>query len=282
MRRTTPHAANTDVQRQKHPHAAPITEADVLRVPEPMQRYLRYAQIIGKEPIQTVSLTQRGFFRTHPDQRWFPLVADEDFTTSPPAFLWHGKIRLVPGIFFSARDHFAEGHGNLQVKLCSLIPLADVHGPEADQGELLRYLGEMIWFPTAWLSEALEWQARDAYTVQVTLRQPTVSVSAVLSINDLGQMTRLTAERSMVQGRSSRLEPWSAHCQEYQEVQGMRIPTSVDVAWNLASGDFSYFRGEITAIAYNQQGKGIDRTGNDFTLLLAQERKRDHARSATP
>jgi Family of unknown function (DUF6920) len=35
----------------------------------------------------------------------------------------------------------------------------------------------------------------------------------------------------------------------------MLIPTRVEVAWNLASGDFSYFRGEITEIEYNQSGK---------------------------
>jgi hypothetical protein len=34
----------------------------------------------------------------------------------------------------------------------------------------------------------------------------------------------------------------------------MLILTRVEVTWNLASGDFSYFRGEITEIDYNQSG----------------------------
>ena len=126
---------------------------------------------------------------------------------------------------------------------------------EADQGELLRYLGELIWFPTAWLSDADEWRAIDDQSVQVTIRQPGVTVSAVLYVNEQGQVTHLAAERFMAEGKSYRLERWSAQCEEYREVSGMLIPTRVEVMWNLASGDFSYFRGEITEIEYNQSGK---------------------------
>ena len=255
MRSTIPTAALELLQQSEQTHPVLITEADVLTLPEAMQRYLRYVHVVGKEPIQTVRLKQRGFFRTQPGQKWLPMVAEEYFTTNPLAFLWRGKIRLFPFISISAWDRFSNGHGSLLVKLLSLVPLADVHGPEADQGELLRYLGEIIWFPTAWLSDAVEWQAIDAQSVQVTIRQPSVTVSAVLYVNEQGQMTHLTAERSRTEGKSYRLERWSAQCHEYQEVSGLLIPTRVEVTWNLASGDFSYFRGEITEIEYNQSGR---------------------------
>src|SRR2546425_13007025 len=41
------------------------------------------------------------------------------------------------------------------------FPTGNAHGSEMDQGELQRYLLEMAWFPTAWLSDAIEWQALD-------------------------------------------------------------------------------------------------------------------------
>ena len=37
-----------------------ITEEDLKGLPEPVQRYLRYTQIIGKEKARTVRLKQRG------------------------------------------------------------------------------------------------------------------------------------------------------------------------------------------------------------------------------
>ena len=251
MRSTIPTAALELLQHSEQTLPVLIKDADLLRLPEAMQRYLRYVHVVGKQPIQTVRLKQRGFFRTQPGQKWLPMVAEEYFTTNPFAFLWSGKIRLFPLISISARDRFFDGHGSLHVKLLSLIPLADAHGPEADQGELLRYLGEIIWFPTAWLSDAFEWQAIDAQSVQVTIRQPGVTVAAVLHVNEQGQVTHLTAERYMAERKSYKLERWSAQWTEYQEVSGMIIPTRVEVKWDLASGDFSYFRGEITEIEYN-------------------------------
>jgi len=44
-----------------------VTEADIEGLPEPVQRYLRYTKIIGKEIIRSVRLKQKGFFRTKED-----------------------------------------------------------------------------------------------------------------------------------------------------------------------------------------------------------------------
>ena len=41
-----------------------VTEADLEGLPEPVQRYLRYTQVIGKEKIGTVRLKQKGSIRT--------------------------------------------------------------------------------------------------------------------------------------------------------------------------------------------------------------------------
>ena len=141
------------------------------------------------------------------------------------------------------------------VKLWSFIALGDARGPEMDQGELQRYLGEMVWFPTAWLSDAIEWQAIDIQSVKATIRQQDVTATAVLHVNEQGQLTHLTADRYMSEHGHYRLEPWSVHVQQYYEVSGMWIPTKVEVTWHLASGDFTWFRVEITEIEYNQSGK---------------------------
>src|SRR5579859_8122678 len=110
MRSTIPTAALELWQQSEQTHPVLITDADVLRLPEAMQRYLRYVHVVGKEPIQTVRLKQRGSFRTYPGQKWLPMVAEEYFTTKPFAFLWCGKIQLVPLILISARDRFSDGH----------------------------------------------------------------------------------------------------------------------------------------------------------------------------
>lgn len=48
------------------------------------------------------------------------------------------------------------------------------------------------------------------------------------------------------------LEQWETLAGEYREINGVRIPVKAEAVWKLRSGDFSYFRGEITEIAYNE------------------------------
>jgi hypothetical protein len=40
-----------------------ITEEQVLALPAPMQRYLKYAQVVGKEPLRTIRFSQKDYMR---------------------------------------------------------------------------------------------------------------------------------------------------------------------------------------------------------------------------
>jgi uncharacterized protein DUF6544 len=256
MNRTVVREARALLERSEQlPPGGVITTDQVQGVPEAAARYLRYAGVVGKEPIRTVHLKQRGFMRMQPGQKWLPVVAEQYFTTSPPAFLWHTTIRPFPLVSISATDRFSEGHGTMRIRLWSAIPLGNARGPEMDQGELQRYLLEMAWFPTAWLTSAIEWQAIDAHSVKATIYHQEVMASGVLHVNEQGQLTRLSADRYREEHGHYSLDPWTAESSEYEEVEGMRIPTSSEVTWHLSSGDFTWFRFKIIEIEYNQSGR---------------------------
>lgn len=255
MKTTIRNEALALLQQSERVQPGLIAEAQVFALPEPMQRYLRYAAVVGKEPIRTVRLTQHGVMRTQPGQKWMPLVAEQYVTTTSPAFFWHATMRPFPLVRISATDRFSEGHGNMRIKLLSVITVGNAHGPELDQGELQRYLAEMIWYPTAWLSDTIEWQIIDAYSAKATIRESNVMASVVLHVNEQGQLTHVTADRYKEEHGHYLLAPWSGQCHAYQEVDGMRIPTKIEITWHLASGDFAWFRVEITEIEYNQSGR---------------------------
>lgn len=229
MSRTIRNEALTLLQQGEQAPPVLITDAHVLGLPEPVQRYLSYAHVVGKETIRTVRLKQQGSMRQQPGQKWLPLVAEQYFTTNPPAFLWHCTIQPFPLGSISATDRFSDGHGNMLVKLWSFITLGDARGPEMDQGELQRYLPEMSWFPTAWLSDYIQWQAIDAQSVKVTIRHRSVTASAVLHVNEQGQLTHVTAQRYMEEHGHYKLEPWSVQVKVYQEVSGMCIPAKYSI-----------------------------------------------------
>lgn len=255
MNRTAQRDAREMLVRSEQLAQGVITQDQVQGVPEAAERYLRYAGVVGKQPIRTVRLMQRGSLRLQPDQKWLPMVAEQYFTTNPPAFLWHATIRPLPLVSISATDRFSEGHGQMRIRLWSAIPMGDARGPEMDQGVLQRYLLEMAWFPTAWLTSAIEWRAIDAHSVQATIHHEDVTASGVLHINAQGQLTEVSADRYREEHGRYRLNPWTGTFGEYEEVEGMRIPIRSEVTWHLASGDFTWFRFKISEIEYDQSGR---------------------------
>jgi len=232
-----------------------ISETNLITLPEPVQRYLRYSGVIGKEKIKAVRLKQKGFFRPGEKLPWMPMIAEQYYTTNPPAFLWFGTVKALPFLLISARDKFVDGHGSMLVKLQSIFTLTNASGDKIDQGALLRYLGEMMWFPTAWLSDYIQWQEIDRYSARAILTCNGLEVSAVLHFNADGQIVKLTAQRYREVKGEYALDEWEAiPMPDYQEFNGLKIPVNVEVLWKLPSGDFSYFRGEVVDIGYNSVG----------------------------
>jgi hypothetical protein len=226
-----------------------ITEKHLRPLPEPVQQYLRAAGVVGSPSIRTVWLQQEGFFRR--GQKWLPLRAEQSFATDPPGFAWQAKIRFLPLLNFSVTDMFFNGHGRLHGKLLSWFKVVDASGPEADQGELLRYLTEMALFPTAWPSPYIEWESIDGRSARATLRLPSVAVSAVIHFDDQYNVCRVTAQRHMEEDGGFVLRQWSGQFSDYQRIHGLLIPVRASASWQLDSGDREYFRGEVTRIEYD-------------------------------
>lgn len=117
-----------------------LREEEIASLPEPVQRWLRRANVVGREPIRTVRLKQRGSLRLGPGQRWMPFVAEQYYTTSPPAFLWHASFRLLGLPILDVTDSLRDGRGRIRPKVGALVPISSPTGREIDQGTLVRFL----------------------------------------------------------------------------------------------------------------------------------------------
>lgn len=230
-----------------------VTEADLAHLPPPIQRYLRHSGIVGKPRVQFVRLKQRGTIRLGPERDWMPFEVEQYYSVNPPGFVWHVRANAFPLLSMVGRDKYAEGKGNMHITLFSTFTVMDVSGPELDQGAFVRFLSEIVWFPSAWLSDYLTWEAIDSSSAKVTMHDGGISASAIVFVNDEGDITNFIADRFMTVGDGFRMERWSAPMTGYGEFSGFRIPTKGDATWLLQSGDFCYARVEILSIEYNKK-----------------------------
>jgi hypothetical protein len=54
-----------------------ITEGDLNPLPFPIQRYLRFTQVVGKPRVKCVKVRQAGWMRTSPNQNWLTVEAGQ-------------------------------------------------------------------------------------------------------------------------------------------------------------------------------------------------------------
>ena len=231
---------------------AGVVEAQELdKLPPPVRRWLALSGTVGRPRATTVRLKQRGEMRTGPDKPWMPVAAEQYFSVAPPGFVWGVKARMMGVLPIAGRDRYADGHGHMLIKLASVLTVADGVGAEIDQGTVLRYLGEIIWFPSAALTDIISWEAIDERSARATMAHAGVSASAVFAFDEHGRFASLTADRYMSSEGGPRLEKWVIPATEWRTVRGIEMPVRGHAVWKLAAGDFDYYRWEILDVEVN-------------------------------
>jgi len=212
-------------------------------LPKPVQRYFRHVLREGQSYISTVRLTHDGRFKQDQAKEWVNIKGEQYFTAERPGFIWKGKTSL-----FTARDMYIADKGKIIVSLFSLFAVVKGEGQQYDQGELLRWLGESVWFPTNLLpSDRLQWIPVDSESAELKFDYNGLSLAYKVSFNQEGEITQLETKRYMGEDN---LETWIGRVSEYQEINGMIIPMKIEAIWRLETGDFSYARFNVTKIEY--------------------------------
>jgi hypothetical protein len=222
-------------------------------LPAPVRRYLEVSGAARREPVRTVRLRHGGTFRPALDKPWSAIRGEQYFSVDPPGFVWWGRIRVAPGLWVEARDRSLGGRGNMLIKVASTWTIGDVRGPEMDEGSLVRLLGEMVWFPTAFLdARHVSWTPIDDTSARATLRVGQREVAAVFHFAPDGLPSGLIADRYRDVDGKGVLTPWTGEYREYREVDGLRVPFRNDVSWQVDGQAHPYARWEFEQVEYDR------------------------------
>lgn len=218
--------------------------AQISKLPSPVQRYFRLVLKEGQPYISYARLLHDGSFKTGRKKKWIDIKGEQYFTTSTPGFIWKGVTML-----FTARDMYMDGEGSLVVSILSLFKVVDGKGAKLNQGELLRWLAEGVWFPTNLLpTEKLRWIEVGDLTAKLLFNHNGMLLTYIATFNSKGEITQLETKRYM---SDENLETWIGKMSDYKEISGVVIPTSIEAIWRLADEDFSYAKFFVKQIEYD-------------------------------
>jgi hypothetical protein len=229
-----------------------LDRAELERLPAPVRAYLTRA-IARPTVVRTVRLRHGGTFRTTLDGAWLPIRGEQYFATDPPGFIWWGRVRMAPGLWVDARDRSVDGTGGMLVALESLVRLADGSGDALDQGALLRLLGEMPWFPTAFLDgRHVGWDAIDERRARARLRVGGREVAGTFEFGGDGLPRAFTAERYRdTGGGTAVLTSFIGETSDFREVGGLLVPHLVIGGWIVNGERKDYVRFSIERIEFD-------------------------------
>jgi hypothetical protein len=226
-----------------------VEEAEIESLPEPVQRWLRWAQVAGKPLPATVRLREEGEFRMSEDRSWKPFEADQYFSLEPPGFIWRVTMRFAPLLKVLGRDRGLGGDASMQMRIAGLVPIVDSRGDQLAQGAMLRWLGEIIWFPQAALSSRIAWSPVDDRAAQATLTAGGRRTTQTFVVDLEGHPVEQRADR--FNDSQKAILPWVNRNDEFGEFHGIRVPVLGEALWKYESGDFPYIRWRIAALDFD-------------------------------
>lgn len=234
------------------PSRVDFTELEGL--PAPVQRFFRSVVKDGHPMIAAVHLRHTGTFNmSETGEQWKAFTSDQQVVTQRPGFDWDGRIAMLPGVPVRVHDAYVAGEGVLHASALGAITVADLRGGgDIARGELMRFLAEAAWYPTALLpSQGVRWTGIDDRSAAATLEDGSVSVTLTFSFLSDGPIESVAADaRARMVGGVLVHAPWHGRFWNYEDRGGIRIPVDGEVAWVLPDGPKPYWRGHTTDVVF--------------------------------
>lgn len=228
-----------------------VTEESIQHLPLPVQSYLKFSGIIGKPKITSTRLKQSANIKLEAGSEGFDHTAVQYFTSRQPAFVWFADMPLFPGFSMKVRDKVINGKGEMLGKLLSLFPVVFADGPKIDQGALARYVGEMVWQPSAFLESYCTWEEIDSSSARIRVKVNDIEVNGVFTFDEENKIKTFVCPR-WKNVEDTEMSTYINYFLEYKTMGGLNIPNRGQAVWREENGsEFIYWDGYVIEIEYN-------------------------------
>jgi hypothetical protein len=233
-----------------------LSESDLAPLPAPVATYLRRTGAVGKPRVLSFHLTMHGeFARDRKNPKRLPYTAEQYSFLDTRTRLFFMRARLF-GIPMDGLHVFTPADGaSMRIKVASLFKVVDAHGEKMDQGETVTYLNDMcILAPASLIDPSISWQELDSHHVKATLTKDGVTVSAVLTFDDAGDLVDFYSDDRLYNddGATYLSYRWKTPITEYRTLaDGRRVASKGSAVWETPEGDFEYITFNLGEVTYN-------------------------------
>ena len=234
---------------QKSTTTALLTEADVQTLPPPVQRYLRYSNVIGKPKPGNMHVVFEGEMRSK-DKDWFSFTSEQYNFFDEPTRLFFMKANMF-GITVPGYHRYENKKALMNIKLFGLIDVVKIEDENLAKGETVTVFNDMCLMAPGFLTDKrITWEPINDTAAKATLTNGSINVSAVLYFNQQGQLIDFISNDRYETNNKLWL-PFSTPVSEYKVINNMNLISYGEAIWHYPDSAFVYGKFRTKKMEYN-------------------------------
>lgn len=232
-----------------------VTEADVARLPEPVQRYVRLTGAVGKPHVGTVRARWRGEIRAGPDAPWMAFTGEQYSSFRPgelPERLFFMDARMK-GLPVDVWHRFVGEDATMRVRVLSMIPQVNASGAAMRRAETVTIFNDLcILAPSELTNPAIRWEAVDDRHARATYTRGSETITAELHVNAEGELVDFVSDdRLAITAESATPMRWSTPLRDFRPYGDRHLASAGDGVWHASPRAYPYIRLELLDLAVN-------------------------------
>lgn len=226
-----------------------LTEKDLEPLPEPVQKYLRFSEVVGKPKVWNMRAVFKGEMRGK-EQYWFAFTSEQySFFDEPTRlFFMKAKVKGLPTIGYHS---YLGEHARMLIKVLSLFPAVDLDGEDMFKTETVTVFNDMcLLAPATLIDDRIQWETLDAKSVRATFTNRGVTISAILYFDEKGRLVDFSSE-DRLDVNAMKQYRFTTPVSDYQEMDGRKAIRYGEAVWHYPEGPFVYGKFDVQSVSYN-------------------------------
>jgi hypothetical protein len=226
-----------------------LTEADIVSLPAPVQKYIRYAGAVNKPKVKSMKIVFTGEMRDK-GKDFFKFISVQYNFFDSPTRLFFMKAKMygapVPGYHC-----YQNATATMQIKLLGLFNVVNIKGTEMNKAETVTVFNDMcLMAPAALIDKRIEWTPIDGLSAKATFTNGINTITATLYFNEQGQLLNFISDDRYAISEMKQYR-FSTPVKNYTQLNERNIWKYGETIWHYPDGEFVYGKFTLKSIEYN-------------------------------
>ena len=222
-----------------------VTVSDLILLPEPVKRYLKYVGVLNKPKIKNMHITFKGQMREK-GKDFFPFTCEQYSFFNEPTRLFFMKAKMK-GLNVLGYHKYVNATATMDIRLFGFFAVVKQSGKNMDKIETVTLFNDMcLMAPATLIDKRITWQPIDDNSAKATFTNHNSTISAILYFNEKGQLIDFVSN-----DRDVNHYPFSTPVRNYKNIKGINIMTYGETIWDYPDGKFVYGKFNLKEVEYN-------------------------------